>query len=143
MDNKFRLAKFERKLIQKIIHKQEDIRYKNLGWSITVVSAISIASLSDKVGLSANIYFAMTSLLISIFALFHFIHRSEFYKAVDRSLVVEDHMKAGGDNYDGPLIEAILRNKSLDPRVLKDKSFVAHYGLLFVVTVMVFNNLRY
>jgi len=135
---KIEVAKFEREIIQDIIHKQQDIRYKNYGWSVALVMAISVASISADSSVPSYLYLCLGIGIILMFGIFDVVHRSDFYKIADRSYKVEEQMRVNMSEYDGPRIEETLMDRGLDKRTFRDIRFWAHYTLLCSICIGVF-----
>lgn len=135
---KLEIARFERELIQDIIHKQQDIRYKNYGWSVALLIAISVASISTESKVPGILYLVLSTGIILLFGVFDITHRSDFYKVTDRSKKVEFFMREDPSSYDGPYIEETLMKKGLDYRAFQDLRFISHYGLLITICTGVF-----
>jgi hypothetical protein len=79
----------ELKLVQFIIHNQEQMRIKVVGWCIATISAISVAYLSLKLNLPSKSYFSLSLIIILIFLWLDTVHRVAVDRAIFRSGEIE------------------------------------------------------
>ena len=103
--NKENMALEELKIFQKTISDHEDVFLKIRGWSITLVSAISVGYLSDRISISYFEYVFLSLMIVVFFSWSEAIHRVAQTRAKNRSGEIEQAIR-GEIEYNGPSIRA-------------------------------------
>lgn len=109
------LARDELQILAGIIERKEQVRLRQRNWVITTVSGLSLAFVSDNVGLGRGEYLALALSSIMIFWLMETVYQHVEDRAIRRSRDLEQILREGRP-YDGPLI-----SDSLSPRGLVDQ----------------------
>ena len=131
------IALEELKLVQSIIHNQEQMRVKVVGWCIAIISAISIAYLSKKLELPSNSYFGLSLAIVSIFLWLDTVHRVAVDRAIIRSGEIESFFRKEIE-YDGPKIGKSISVKNGIPYQFRSLKNVRVYGPYLVLCFAVF-----
>ena len=135
------IALEELKLVQSIIHTQEQMRFKVVGWCIATITGLSVAYLSEKLDLPHTSYFVLSILIILIFLWLDTVHRVAVDRAIMRSGEIEKALR-GEAEYDGPKIGESLSLKNGILYQLRSLKNVRVYGpylaLLFAVSCIYF-----
>jgi len=133
------IALEELKLVQSIIHNQEQMRIKVVGWCIATISAISVAYLSQKLNLPPKSYFSLSLIIILIFLWLDTVHRVAVDRAILRSGEIESFFRKEIE-YDGPKIGKSISVKNGIPYQFRSLKNVRVYGpylaLCFAVSCM-------
>jgi hypothetical protein len=106
-----KLALEEMKLLQSIILKHDDIRSKMVGWSVSLVSALSAFYLHEKSGMDRTGFQIVGFSITILFFWLDTIYKVAQDRAINRSRVVEK-MIANGE-YEGPAIGVSLGKDNL------------------------------
>lgn len=133
------LALEELKLLLDIAQGQEELRFKIRGWCIALVTAFSVAFLSEKIKFSGCQFILISSLILVLFLWLDVLYRVAQDRAFKRSKVVEENLRGIG-NYSGPLIGEYLSvpNSAKDQVVsLKNIRVYGPYVLLLVIVVSI------
>ena len=118
------LARDELQPLASIIERKEQVRLRQRNWVITIVSGLSLAFVSENVGLGRGEYLALALSSIAIFWLMETVYQHVEDRAIRRSRDLEEILREGRP-YDGPLI-----SESLAPRALGEQ--VAYVGRTFL-----------
>ena len=97
------IALSELKMVQDIIHNQEQMRLKVVGWCIAAVTGISIAFVSKTLVVPTKYYLALSLAITCIFLWLDTVHRVAVDRAIARSGDIEGFLR-GEHEYDGPKI---------------------------------------
>ena len=139
-NNKFQIAIEERKIIQTIIESQETIRMKLVGWSISLVTALTIAFYSKKICLSNLSYFIFVIIIIIAFFIIDFINLKVFIIMTKRSFDVEKMIREDINTYDGPKIQEEL-NKGVSISKIKNyfrrKYFLYRFSSPYIALIII------
>lgn len=139
-NSKLTVALEEFRMIQTIIINHEALFDKIRGWCITLISAISVAYISDDISISAAPYIILSWFIIFFFAFTEAVHRVAHGRAMNRSEDVENQLSNNCLNYDGPKIRKSLKTGVTLPD-LKEFSnklrFWVIWGTLFLIVIVV------
>lgn len=139
MEDKLQVALEERKIIQNIIHNQEEIRMKLVGWCITIVSGFIIAFHSNKIAISGTKFGLFTLLVVIVFLILDITNRSVFYKMLKRSKTVEKMIQNGASKYDGFKIEESMAEPMEKKNVVYDfRLFSPYIALIIIIAISFF-----
>jgi hypothetical protein len=136
MNDKLQVAIEERKIIQDIIHNQEAIRMKLVGWCITIISGFTIALYSQNVHLSSCKYLVFTLTVVLVFFLLDIVNRQVFFKMLKRSRAVEGMIQNSGSDYDGFKIEESMAQKRLQKMCIFDYRLISPYVALVIIILV-------
>ena len=98
--------------VQAVIARKSEARLKFRGWLYTLLSAVIIASYSEKVNLDGNALLLLLGFLVLLFLFKEFIIQIEHRKAIARSMEVEDMIRSG--KIDVTKL-ALLSNRMMNP----------------------------
>jgi len=135
------IAVEELKIVEEIINYQESIRFKFLGWLITIISAISVAFLSSKLNISQNSFLLLSTLIIMIFLWLDTIHRVAVDRAIERAGKIERYLRAENKKYDGPKIgESISIKNGIKYQIiaLANIRVYSPYLALFIAVLVIY-----
>lgn len=135
MSDKYARCQYERSLIQDIIHKQQEIRYTNFNWSVTIFSGMCVVSASNPIEIPVYLTVAICTALFLCFLVFDLCHRREANNIFARSRHLETCLR-GEVEYDGIKIEESIGAKSSFFLLLKDARFIAQALLLICLSVI-------
>ncbi len=133
------LALEEYKLLQSIAEAQETLRFKIRGWCVALITALSVAVLSQKIHFSGGQFLSLASVIVLMFLWLDVLYRVAQDRALDRAKVVEKSLQ-GLIEYDGPKIRDKLSvQNSLADQVhaLKNVRIYGPYLLLSAIIILV------
>lgn len=137
--SKNEIALEELKILQGIAQNQEELRFKIRGWCLALVTAFSVAFLSEKVKFCGGQFILISSLIVVLFLWLDVLYRVAQDRAFARAKDVEKYLRGTGD-YSGPLI----RNSLSVPNSVKDQceslNNIRVYGpyvLLFLIILSI------
>ena len=136
----FELMIKEFDILQDVIKFQEDIRMKSRNWCITIISAITITFISEKISFSNLNFLIMNSVLIVLFLWLELIYRVAEKRAIIRSSYVESALR-GEKKYDGPLIgKSLSKSNSIKTQIkeLNNIRIYFTYLILFLLTILIY-----
>ncbi|UCE59909.1 MAG: hypothetical protein JSU63_20995 [Phycisphaerales bacterium] len=97
----------ELKLLQAIIARQDQMRFRIKTWATTIFSALSLALFTEKIELSTSSFLLAALLVSGLFWALDAIYRTSEERAIRRAKVVEECIESAGP-YKGPKIAASL-----------------------------------
>jgi hypothetical protein len=135
---RYAIALEELKLLQAVIHKQDDARSHIVGWSVAVVVALTVAYLSDK-GLTGKTYCFLGTVVVLLFLWLDVVHKVAQDRAISRVKAIEKSIRTG-TYYIGPCIAGTLTR----PNTLYEQCLAARnvrvwapYATLFLTVLLV------
>lgn len=131
------LAIDEMKILRDIAKHQEDQRLKIKGWLITLVTALSIAYLTKKLSISALQYVGLSLLLSVLFLWLDVVFKVAQNRALKRCADVENYLRVGAGNFDGPLISVTLSKANTCSEQLAALNNVRVYGVYVLLAISV------
>ena len=138
MNDKLQTALEERKIIQEIIHNQEAIRMKLVGWCITIISGFTIAFHSKTIEILGYEYGIFAGLVVVVFFLLDIVNRSVFYKMIKRSKAVESMIQDSANKYDGFKIEKTMSEPTQWNNIKYDFRLISPYMALIIIILSSF-----
>ncbi len=137
---KYDTALKEIEILNLAIARQEDIGLKIRGWCITLITALTIAFLSNELITNKETFFWITLFVIFLFYHIETLHRVAEIRAIRRSQRVEKIMRLGLP-YDGPDISRSLvfgrpgdkRKAWFNPRIFWTYFFLFAFALVIYI----------
>lgn len=132
------LALEEFKLLQGIARDQEELRFKIRGWCVALITALSVALLSNEIELPRKEYFLVSLMILLLFLWLDVLYRVAQDRALRRAKVVEKVLQ-NKCAYSGPCIRESLSVKNSLAEQLRSLNNIRVYSpyLLLAVTIMV------
>lgn len=137
--SKSQLALEELKLLQGIAQNQEELRFKIRGWCLALVTALSVAFLSERIKFSGGQYIFVSCLILVLFLWLDVLYRVAQDRAFARKKVVEEYLRGIGE-YSGPLIRDSLSGPNSVEEQCVSLNNIRVYGpyvFLFVIVLSV------
>lgn len=129
----------ELKALQNIISSQEETRAKVKNWAVGLISAISVAFLTQKASFSRKGYFVISIGITILFLWLDVVHRVAQNRAIQRSNEVERILREEAD-YDGPKIGATLAVANTlreQIRALNNIRLYIPYIVLIIIVIVI------
>lgn len=129
----------ELKILQDIASRQEELRVKIRGWCIALLTALSVAALSQEIRISSGQFFFFGCVILVLFLWLDALYRVAQDRAFDRAKVVESVLR-GEVNYDGPRIrDSLSEPNSLEGQIksLRNVRVYSPYAILLIIVTIV------
>ena len=133
------LALEEFKLLQGIAEAQETLRFKIRSWCVALITALSVAVLSQKIQFSVCQFLLIATVIMLMFLWLDVLYRVAQDWALRRAKLVEESLR-GLIKYDGPKVrESLSAPNSVADQVLSLNNVRVYgpYLLLLVILVVV------
>ena len=104
------LAVEELKLAQAAIHKQDDLRFKIIGWCVIFFTGLTVAFLSEDMPVGKSIYLVVGAVGIVAFGILDVLHKVAQDRAIKRYQCIEEGLRTVC-TYDGPCLGDRLAEK--------------------------------
>jgi len=136
MDDKKQIALEEWKIVQDVIHDQEEIRFKIKGWAVALISAISITFLSKKINFSSAEYLFISVGIVLLFFWTDVIHRVAQDRSQKRTFDIECFLRRKTE-YDGPKVSISLsRANTIKEQLRSAKHARVHFPYLVLLFII-------
>jgi len=129
----------ELKIFQKSISDHDAAFNKIRGWSITLISAISVGYLSDRLAISKLDYLSLSLMIVLFFSWSEAIHRVAQSRATKRTGEIERAIR-GEIEYTGPFIRKTFKQgNSFSDQVVavrKPRFYVTYLSLVVIILIV-------
>lgn len=134
MDNELAIKELE--ILQRVIERQEEIRLQIRKWYIAIITALTIAFLSNEITFCKCNYVLITFIITVSFLWLEVVHRVAEQRAMNRSGIVEKQLRLG-NAYDGPKINDSLSKNNNPNEQWKALNNIRIYGIYVIYYLII------
>lgn len=131
------LAEWEH--VQSVISRKSDLRLKYRSWLYTLISAVIIASYSNKINITGGVLLCLLLPIVFLFAIKEFIIHVEHRRAIKRSVLIEAAIRNDEINIKdfARLSNHMMKKYTLDDvkQSLKDFRFFVQYLSIILMVI--------